>query len=71
MGVRGWQVVGGFRRPRLPFGSAEGEVGARRNREVGEGVAASHMVDPGGPMGPRSVLFFRKYFSSLARMCFP
>lgn len=31
---------------------------------------ASHM-DPGGPIGPRSVLFFRKYFSSLARMCLP
>ena len=30
----------------------------------------SHM-EPGGPMGPRSVLFLRKYFSILARMCFP
>jgi len=30
----------------------------------------SHM-DPGGPIGPKSVLFFRKYFSSFARMCFP
>ena len=26
---------------------------------------------PGGPMGPSSVLFFRKYFSSLANICFP
>jgi len=28
-------------------------------------------IDPGGPIGPSSVLFLRKYFSSLARMCFP
>ena len=26
---------------------------------------------PGGPIGPSSVLFLRKYFSSLARMCLP
>lgn len=25
----------------------------------------------GGPMGPKSTLFFRKYFSSLAKMCLP
>ena len=31
---------------------------------------SSHM-EPGGPIGPRSVLFFRKYFSSLARICLP
>ena len=30
----------------------------------------SHM-ELGGPMGPRSVLFLRKYFSILARMCLP
>ena len=33
-------------------------------------IPAGHIV-PGGPMGPRSVLFLRKYFSTLARMCFP
>lgn len=32
--------------------------------------APSHM-DPGGPIGPRSVLFFKKYFSSFANMCLP
>ena len=26
---------------------------------------------PGGPIGPNSVLFFRKYFSNLAKICFP
>ena len=26
---------------------------------------------PGGPIGPSSVLFFRKYFSNLARICLP
>ena len=30
----------------------------------------SHM-ELGGPMGPRSGLFLRKYFSILARMCLP
>jgi len=42
------------------------EVEGRREGRAG----ASHMA-PGGPIGPRSVLFFRKYFSSLARMCLP
>ena len=38
------------------------------------GVAALlHPMTPfdGGPIGPKSTLFLRKYFSSLARMCLP
>jgi len=40
------------------------------NTSPAELDAPSHM-DPGGPIGPRSVLFFKKYFSSLAKMCLP
>jgi len=48
------------------------QVGARTMTLVRERRLAgwSHIV-PGGPMGPRSVLFFRKYFSTLARICLP
>lgn len=60
-------MVTGGGPPGLPFGSG----GAAKSRREGEGGAGSHIVDPGGPIGPRSVLFLRKYFSNLARMCLP
>jgi len=44
--------------------------GCNNNQSPTAEVDESH-IDPGGPMGPRSVLFFRKYFSSLARICLP
>ena len=36
-------------------------------------VVSAYPITPfdGGPMGPKSTLFFRKYFSNLARMCLP
>jgi len=58
-------------------GIMEGEVDrgnkgleGTNNTSPAEVDAPSHM-DPGGPIGPRSVLFFKKYFSNLARMCLP
>jgi len=51
--------------------AGRGNMGFEANSKSSPELSDLSHIDPGGPIGPRSVLFFKKYFSSLAKICLP